>query len=140
MDNLAYTQLHLAYEAEATPTVVFKPNFIAAVPALALAMTMSFAPQPEAQATCATYYDPCNTSSYEGYYYDPCTVEVYNPYDDVVALQNTLKSLGYFPASVRSTGYYGEITTDAVMAFQADYGLVVDGIAGPQTLSVLYGM
>lgn len=140
MESLAYTQLHLAYEAESTPKVVFKPKVVAAIPAATLAVALAFAPQPEAQASYGCdYYDPHYGYDYTGYYYDPANAPVYNPYGEVVALQDTLKTLGYFPSSVPSTGYYGEITTDAVMAFQADYGLAVDGVAGPNTLSALYG-
>lgn len=53
----------------------------------------------------------------------------------VVKLQDKLAKYGYFHA--RSTGYYGKITKYAVKAFQADYGLRVDGIAGPHTLAAM---
>jgi peptidoglycan hydrolase-like protein with peptidoglycan-binding domain len=53
----------------------------------------------------------------------------------VTQLQNQLADYGYFHA--RSTGYYGSITQHAVKAFQADYGLRVDGVAGPRTLAAL---
>ena len=53
----------------------------------------------------------------------------------VVKLQDTLAYYGYFHA--RSTGYYGKITKHAVKAFQHDYGLAVDGIAGPRTLAAM---
>jgi peptidoglycan hydrolase-like protein with peptidoglycan-binding domain len=56
---------------------------------------------------------------------------------DVAAIQDRLASLGYFTAS--STGFYGPITEDAISRYQADQGLQVDGIAGPQTLAVLLG-
>ncbi|PSB06898.1 hypothetical protein C7B76_28860 [filamentous cyanobacterium CCP2] len=54
---------------------------------------------------------------------------------DVKCLQDQLRELGYFHHS--STGYYGHITKSAVIAFQRDNGLRVDGVAGPQTLSLL---
>lgn len=53
-------------------------------------------------------------------------------------LQRTLKNKGYFTYP-KITGYYGTITRDAVIRFQRDYGLYVDGIAGPKTLTALYG-
>ncbi|MGL5080924.1 MAG: peptidoglycan-binding domain-containing protein [Microcoleaceae cyanobacterium] len=53
----------------------------------------------------------------------------------VAKLQNRLAHHGYFHAN--STGYYGSITKHAVMAFQADYGLSVDGVAGPRTLRAM---
>lgn len=55
---------------------------------------------------------------------------------EVTKLQNALKAKGYFHANV--TGYYGRITTEAVKTFQRDHGLMVDGIAGPQTKGALY--
>lgn len=54
---------------------------------------------------------------------------------DVRCLQDQLRQLGYFNRS--STGYYGHITKAAVMAFQRDHGLHVDGVAGSQTRSLL---
>lgn len=57
--------------------------------------------------------------------------------NEVTQLQQTLRSKGYFNGPV--TGYYGSITQNAVIAFQRDHGLTVDGIAGPQTLGKLYG-
>lgn len=55
--------------------------------------------------------------------------------NDVVKLQNDLKSLGYFNAN--STGYYGSLTEDAVKSFQRDNNLAADGIAGPSTMERL---
>ena len=50
----------------------------------------------------------------------------------VVALQNRLREAGYFRAN--TTGYYGSITERAVINYQRSRNLLVDGIAGPQTL------
>lgn len=55
----------------------------------------------------------------------------------VKRLQLTLRARGYFGGPI--TGYYGQQTKLAVMRFQQDYGLVVDGIAGPMTLAALPG-
>nr|WP_276576361.1 peptidoglycan-binding protein [Caldicoprobacter algeriensis] len=55
---------------------------------------------------------------------------------DVSRLQSALKQQGYFYANV--TGYYGKITENAVIAFEKAKGLRIDGIADPQTQSVLY--
>lgn len=57
---------------------------------------------------------------------------------DVVKLQQALREQGYF--TYRSnTGYYGAVTQDAVIRLQRDWGLYVDGIAGPKTQNALYG-
>lgn len=47
--------------------------------------------------------------------------------DYVKAAQNELKNLGYFPLSVDSTGYYGNTTVQAVLAFQIAKGVVPKG-------------
>ena len=49
----------------------------------------------------------------------------------VQALQLKLKALGYFSGT--GTGYYGNVTKDAVIRFQKACGLTADGIAGPAT-------
>jgi N-acetylmuramoyl-L-alanine amidase len=56
--------------------------------------------------------------------------------NEVTRLQQTLKGRGLFQHAV--TGYYGSITKNAVMSFQRNSGLVVDGIAGRNTLNALY--
>jgi peptidoglycan hydrolase-like protein with peptidoglycan-binding domain len=55
----------------------------------------------------------------------------------VMELQQRLADRGYFSAEI--TGFYGSITVDAVRQFQQSQGLRVDGVAGPQTLALLYG-
>jgi Putative peptidoglycan binding domain len=57
--------------------------------------------------------------------------------DRVRSLQNLLQDAGYF--SNTSTGYFGPATESAVIAFQQDYGLMVDGVAGSQTIAALQG-
>lgn len=54
---------------------------------------------------------------------------------EVTKLQSDLKRLGFFPAT--ATGFYGDITKQAVTSFQRAYGLAADGIAGPATLNKL---
>lgn len=57
---------------------------------------------------------------------------------DVTELQNALKEKGFFTYGT-ATGYFGTHTRDAVIAYQKANNLLVDGIAGPQTLSSLKG-
>ena len=54
---------------------------------------------------------------------------------DVRGLQVQLQQLGYFRAS--PTGYFGPLTALAVTGLQKDAGLIVDGIAGPQTQAAI---
>lgn len=56
--------------------------------------------------------------------------------NDVSDLQSRLKNKGYYSHSV--TGYFGQITKNAVEKFQGENGLKVDGIAGHQTFNKLY--
>ncbi|WP_347861095.1 NlpC/P60 family protein [Salimicrobium sp. PL1-032A] len=53
----------------------------------------------------------------------------------VSSLQSELSQKGYYTYAI--DGIYGSITKNAVMSFQADQGLAVDGIAGPSTKSAL---
>lgn len=53
----------------------------------------------------------------------------------IAQMQADLAMLGYFAGKI--DGLYGPLTRNAVMAFQADNGLVVDGIAGPKTQTAL---
>ena len=52
-------------------------------------------------------------------------------------LQTQLQTLGYFDHTV--TGYFGTVTQQAVIDYQSEHGLVVDGKAGPNTLSSIMG-
>ncbi|MBW4645479.1 MAG: peptidoglycan-binding protein [Goleter apudmare HA4340-LM2] len=60
-----------------------------------------------------------------------------NTGEAVTRLQQRLKQLGYFPAN--PTGNYGPITRDAVIAFQRNSGIPVNGIANQQTWNALLG-
>lgn len=54
---------------------------------------------------------------------------------EVTQIQQRLAELGYSPGT--ADGIYGTQTKNAVIAFQRDYGLDDDGIAGPKTLEAL---
>ncbi len=54
---------------------------------------------------------------------------------EVAEIQRKLTSLGYYYAGI--DGIYGSRTQDAVIRFQKDNGLAVDGIAGKNTLAAL---
>jgi len=56
---------------------------------------------------------------------------------DVVAVQKSLKALGY---EVEATGIYDEFTFQGVKKFQTELGLQADGIAGPRTRALLFQM
>ncbi|WHH59393.1 peptidoglycan-binding domain-containing protein [Petroclostridium sp. X23] len=83
-------------------------------------------------AAGVTYAAPAYASSYQN---TTVIMKVGSRGAEVTSLQQKLKDLGYF--NVNATGYYGSITKASVIAFQKDNGLIVDGIAGPQTLGAL---
>lgn len=56
---------------------------------------------------------------------------------DVMNMQLALKSLGY---TLSADGNFGSGTQRVVKAFQQRYGLKVDGVAGNETLSLLYSL
>ncbi|QFZ23916.1 N-acetylmuramoyl-L-alanine amidase [Saccharothrix syringae] len=55
--------------------------------------------------------------------------------DDVFALQERLLELGYDAG--RPNGEFGQQTEQALKNFQRDYGLIVDGMCGPDTVRAL---
>lgn len=57
---------------------------------------------------------------------------------DVVNLQNALKKLGFYSGSTH--GIYDSKTKQAVINFQKKYKLKVDGIAGKETQTKLFGL
>ena len=83
------------------------------------------------QKTQTALYEGSSGSGYKG----TLRFGMYN--ERVRELQNALKALGYFKGT--ATGYYGHVTENAVIAYQIDYGLRIDGIAGPQTQNALFG-
>ena len=56
--------------------------------------------------------------------------------NSVKELQNLLVKYGYLSSS-NATGYFGEITKNAVVNFQKRNGLSADGLAGAKTMSIL---
>lgn len=57
--------------------------------------------------------------------------------DDVLWLQERLASFGYEVGEI--DGRFGYLTEDALLEFQRDHSLRVDGIAGPEVLAALTG-
>ena len=59
--------------------------------------------------------------------------------EEVKKLQNALISAGYSVGNTGADGVFGSATQNAVKQYQKANGLSVDGIAGTQTQSALYG-
>ena len=57
-------------------------------------------------------------------------------HEDVALIQARLKELGYYAGE--ADGFYGDSTFSAIVAFQRNNGLEIDGIAGVETQKVLF--
>ena len=68
--------------------------------------------------------------------YAPTSLKKGDKGEAITKLQTALQNKGYFNEA--PTGYYGTVTEAAVIAFQKDHKLEVDGVAGKKTLAVLY--
>ncbi|MBE5783165.1 MAG: hypothetical protein E7329_07630 [Clostridiales bacterium] len=67
----------------------------------------------------------------------PATTQKGNSGKNVLALQQALKIKGYYKAEIDSK--YGDVTVEAVKAFQKAMGLTQDGKAGNATIKALFG-
>lgn len=57
------------------------------------------------------------------------------PGDDIARVQEILQALGYYTGAI--DGIFGTGTRNAVQNLQRDYGLIPDGVVGPNTYEVL---
>lgn len=80
-----------------------------------------------------TYYGTCFDYNDKIPYIFKRTLKKGSRGTDVGMLQKILKDKGYFPESQKLTSFYGDITFNAVKAFQKANGLVDDGIVGAKT-------
>lgn len=55
----------------------------------------------------------------------------------ITSLQNCLKYLGHFPSNIESTGFFGELTKQALIKFQKQNGLNPEGVFGELTKAKL---
>ena len=58
---------------------------------------------------------------------------------NILLMQDKLRSLGFLQMDGESTGYYGEQTAVAVMAYQRSMGLAATGVADSETQRRLLG-
>lgn len=67
----------------------------------------------------------------------PATCKPGDTSDDVLKLQKALTIAGYYNG--RLSGHYGDVTKEAVEAFQKKKNLSTDGVAGEATIKALFG-
>lgn len=68
--------------------------------------------------------------------YSEAVLKLGDENEEVTKLQKRLKELGFFAGE--ATGFFGSVTQQAVLAFQADRDLSQDGSVGALTLAALY--
>lgn len=73
----------------------------------------------------------------QGYIRQRNTVRMGMSGSDITYLQQRLTTIGYGAGTV--DGIFGMKTLEAVRAFQADYGLIIDGVVGAKTWAALEG-
>ena len=66
-------------------------------------------------------------------------IKALKSHDEVKTLQTYLKNKGYDIGKAGVDGWYGKKTKAALMKFQQDNGLKVDGIVGDQTIKAMNG-
>ena len=125
------------YENAGKGTVVTITNKLPSDPEL----TQSLKPAPLSYKNMLPKVTPAPTAPpvYDGKQTPPQPFRSLNKGDkgaDVYWLQMKLKELGYYTGTVTG-GYYGG-TQKAVKAYQKDYGLTADGVAGIKTQNMLY--
>lgn len=67
--------------------------------------------------------------------YKPGTLYIGSSGESVKAMQQQLATLGF---TISTDGKFGKKTKEILVSFQAQYGLVADGIAGSKTLAAIY--
>ncbi|MEG1524199.1 MAG: peptidoglycan-binding protein [Clostridia bacterium] len=90
-------------------------------------------PTPEESPTPQDYVDPMETPVPE----EEEWITKGAKGEDVLKMQKRLMELGYLEID-EPTSYYGNVTQYAVQLFQRQHELQQDGIAGEQTLALLY--
>ena len=102
-------------------------------PAMAVAVAPAAAPAATASTIAPTSYWSwlCYTSRYNL----PVLRSTYSSRSGARLVQWSLRRLGYNAGPI--DGLYGPVTRRAVRAFQINWGLIVDGVTGPQTWGAL---
>ena len=120
-----------------------------------LSVSATAADQPATQAQTATQpatepatkpaSQPSNeaaksvTDQYDNINLDGLSLKVEDENDDVLQMQQRLEDLGYLKKEDENvTGYYGEMTAQAVKDFQKRNGLKETGVADNATLKALF--
>lgn len=128
---LVYMSMVFAVSVQTAPSPGELPDYTAPTPTpyVQAAVTSSPTPAPTPSATPVPTINITPNPEYR-------TIQVGDNGDAVLQLQQKLAEYGYYAGEL--DGRFGNQTRRAVEAFQYQHGLGVDGIAGRNTLTVLY--
>ncbi|MBP0019855.1 MAG: peptidoglycan-binding protein [Cyanobacteria bacterium SBLK] len=124
MESLSYLYSTVAFEGETHPTS--RDGYDIFIPLLRLKGTNLFKVCLAIALLSSLWGDPALALLKKG-----------DRNSEVRDLQQRLQRMGYFNGPV--TGYYGSITTEAVIRFQRAQGLSADGVVGVRTQNALQG-
>lgn len=128
---LVYMSMVFAASVQNAPDPAALPayNEPTPTPYVEVVVTATPSPTPSPKPTPVPTIDISPNPDYK-------TIQVGDSGDQVLELQEKLKQYGYYEGDI--DGKFGNQTRRAVEAFQYQHGLSVDGIAGRNTLTVLY--
>ena len=128
---LIYMSMVFAASVQNAPEATMPPLVTEPPPAITAPATLipTTAPQVTVQPTPVPTPDITPNSQYR-------TIRVRDNGDEVREMQRRLAELGYYDGDI--DGRFGNQTRRAVERFQYNNGLTADGIAGKQTLTVLF--
>ena len=123
--------LWIATAALAVLVIALLPGTLSEHQQMQAVLNATPTPTAVVQSALLVTYDPNNTPSPT-----PLVLRVGSESEEVSRLQERLKELTYYAGEV--DGQYGQGTAEAVRLFQAQHNLAADGLAGSETLAVVF--
>ena len=98
--------------------------------------TVTIEPQGKRKGTRESTCTLCGRAQQERFYWEGTLYEGMKACEEVIAMQEMLRDLGFYNGSIRS-GQFGNLTALAVARFQESVSLNDTGVADPQTIEAL---
>ena len=111
--------------------VILIPQTLAKYQTMQTELSVTPTPTANVESALLVTFDPNNTPSPT-----PLILKTGSTGEEVNRLQERLKELGYYSGDV--DGQYGAGSAESVTLFQAQHGLAADGLAGSETLTLLF--